>query len=171
MSEHPHQVDVASWVARAAQDPVAYRQRQAVEIVLNAIAMTRPLNTELFLKGGILLGLAYGSPRQTTDIDLTAAFAADHNTDGTIGTLLNSAFPRAAAGLGYADLIVRTQSATRRPNHIFMQADFPAVKLKVAYARRGTNEERALNRGSASSVINVDISFNEPLNHVQVLVF
>ena len=29
MSERPHPVDVASWVARAAQDPVAHRQRQA----------------------------------------------------------------------------------------------------------------------------------------------
>ena len=40
MSEPPHPVDVAAWVARVAQDPVAHRQRQAVEITLNAIAMT-----------------------------------------------------------------------------------------------------------------------------------
>ena len=169
MSERPHPVDVAAWVARAAQDPVAHRQRQTVEIVLNAIAMTGPINTELFLKGGILMGLAYGSPRQTTDIDLTAAFAAVGDIDDRIGTLLNSAFPRAAASLGYADLVLRTQSAKGRPNHIFPEADFPALKLKVAYACRGTNEERALNEGMASSVIDVDISFNEPLNHVQVL--
>ena len=120
MSESRHPVDVAAWVERAAQDPVAHRQRQAVEIILNAIAMTVPLNTEMFLKGGILLGLAYGSPRQTTDIDLTAAFAADGNIDDRIGTMLNSAFPRAATSLGYADLLVRTQSARRSPNHIFL---------------------------------------------------
>ncbi len=77
MSEPPHPVDGAAWVARAAQDPVAHRQRQAEEIILNAIATTGPLNTELILKGGILPGLVYGSPRQTTDIDLTAAFVAD----------------------------------------------------------------------------------------------
>ncbi|MCY4237008.1 MAG: nucleotidyl transferase AbiEii/AbiGii toxin family protein [Rhodospirillaceae bacterium] len=169
MSEPPHPVDVAAWVARAAQDPVAHRQRQAVEIILNAIAMTGPLNTELFLKGGILLGLAYGSPRQTTDIDLTAGSTADGDIDDRIGTLLNSAFPRTAASLGYADLVLRTQSAKGRPNHIFPEAEFPALKLTIAYARRGTNEERALNEGTASTVINVDISFNEPLNHVQVL--
>ncbi len=46
MSESRHPVDVAGWVERAAQDPVAYRQRQTVEIILNAIAMTVPLNTE-----------------------------------------------------------------------------------------------------------------------------
>ena len=169
MSERPHPVDVDAWVARAAQDPVAHRQRQAVEIILNAIAMTDPLNTDLFLKGGILLGLAYGSPRQTTDIDLTATFAADGGIDDRIGALLNSTFPRTVASLGYADLVLRTQSAKGRPNNIFPDAEFPALKLKIAYARRGTNEERALNEGTASSVIDVDISFNEPLNHVQVL--
>ena len=169
MSERPRRVDVAAWVARAAQDPVAHRQRQAVEIILNAIAMTGPLNTELFLKGGILLGLAYGSPRQTTDIDLTASFSAERNIDETVGTLLNSVFPRTAASLGYADLVLRMQSTKGRPNHMFPDAEFPALKLKVAYARRGTNEERALNEGMASGVIDVDISFNEPLNHVQVL--
>ena len=169
MSEKWHRVDVAAWVERAAQDPVAHRQRQAVEIILNAIAMTVPLNTKMFLKGGILLGLAYGSPRQTTDIDLTAGFATDGNIDDRIGKLLNSAFPRAAASLGYADLVVRTQSARRRPNRIFMQAEFPALKLKIAYVPPAVRTRRELNEGTASSVIDVDISFNEPLNHVQVL--
>ena len=169
MSEPPHPIDVAAWVARAEQDPFTHRQRQAVEIILNAIAMTGPLNTELFLKGGILLGLAYGSPRQTTDIDLTAAFAPDGDIDDRIGTMLNFAFPRTAASLGYVDLVLRTQSAKGLPNHMFPEAEFPALKLKIAYARRGTNEERALSEGTASSVIDVDISFNEPLNHVQVL--
>ncbi len=62
-----------------------------------------------------------------------------------------------------------TPSSARSPNHIFLHAEFPALKLVIAYARRGTNEERALNQGTASSVIDVDISFNEPLNHAQIL--
>ena len=169
MSERPHPVDVAAWgrarrarSCRASATPSSgdHPQRHRHD---------GPLNTELFLKGGILLGLAYGNPRQTTDIDLTAGFAADGDIHDRIGTLLNSAFPRAAASLGYADLVLRIQSAKGRPNHIFPDAEFPALKLRIAYARRGTNEERALNKGSASSVIDVDISFNEPLNHVQVL--
>ena len=67
----PIKINVAEWVASAKADPVAYQQRQTVEITLNAIAMTAPLNAKMFLKGGILMGLAYDSPRQTTDIDLT----------------------------------------------------------------------------------------------------
>lgn len=74
MSEHLLEIDVAAWVEKARADPVTYKQRQIVEITLNAIADTAPLNEKLYLKGGILMGLAYGSPRQTADIDLTAAF-------------------------------------------------------------------------------------------------
>ena len=131
--------------------------------------MTAPLNTELFLKGGILLGLSYGSPRQTTDIDLTAAFAVDHKADDRIRRLLDPAFPSVAASLGYPDLIVRIQSVRRLPAHIHMEAESPALKFKIAYAARGTSEERALRAGRASSVVDVDISFNEPLKHVQIL--
>ncbi len=83
--------------------------------------------------------------------------------------MLNSAFPRTAASLGYADLVLRTQSAKGRPSHVFPEAEFPALKLKIAYARRGTSEESAPKEKTASCVIDVDISFNEPLNHVQVL--
>ena len=65
MPEPSLKIDVAKWVENAKADPVAYRQRQTVEIVLNAIAITTPLNVQMFLKGGILMGLAYDSPGQT----------------------------------------------------------------------------------------------------------
>lgn len=59
--------------------------------------MTTPLNEKLVLKGGILMGLAYNSPRQTADIDLTAVLAAEDNVDEMIRDLLDSAFPSAPA--------------------------------------------------------------------------
>ena len=48
MSEPPHPVDVAARVARAAQVPAAQRRRQAVEIILDAIAMTGPFSPDEF---------------------------------------------------------------------------------------------------------------------------
>jgi len=170
MSDGSHPIDVSAWVNRAATDPVAHRQRQVIEVILNAIALSAPLNTGLCLKGGILLGLAYGSARQTMDVDFTATLPVDGEIDEWIRDRLNSAFPRAAAALGYADLVVRAQSLKRLPDqHRFENAAFPALKLKIAHARRGTNEERALRHGGASSVVEVDVSFNEPLRHVQIL--
>ena len=61
----PNAVDVAGWVRKAEADPIAYQQRQTIEVTLNAIAMTGSLNVVMILKGGILMGLAYNSPRQT----------------------------------------------------------------------------------------------------------
>ena len=170
MPEPNYKIDVAKWVENAKADPVAYQQRQTVEIVLNAIAITTPLNAKMFLKGGILMGLAYDSPRQTTDIDMTTKLIVEHNTGDMIRTKLDAAFPRAAAALGYADLVLKTHSLKRMPRKTkFENADFPALKLKIAYARRGTKQETRLSEGKVSEMIDLDISFNETLKHIQVL--
>ncbi len=170
MSETVLQIDVAGWVERAKDDPIAYRQRQAAEITLNAIAITAPLNEKLYLKGGVLMGLAYDSPRQTADIDLTADLIVSADVDDTIRDLLDNAFPRAAAALGYADLIVRTNSIKRQPRPgNFETAEFPALKLKIGYAARGSRQEQALLDGKAADVIDLDISFNEPTSAIQIL--
>jgi predicted nucleotidyltransferase component of viral defense system len=169
MSDPVLELNVAGWVERARADPIAYAQRQAVEVTLNAIAMTADLKEKLFLKGGVLMGLAYDSPRQTADIDLTAAFEVSPDIDEKIRGLLDGAFPRAAARLGYADLIIKVHSIARQPKAIFETASFPALKIKIAFARRGTPQEAALNKGIVPGKIEVDISFNEPLRQIQIL--
>ena len=52
------------------------------------MAMITPPNDKLYLKGGNLMGLVYGSPRQTTDIDFTAdpKVSADADVNATIRT-------------------------------------------------------------------------------------
>lgn len=170
MPEPRLKIDVAKWVENAKADPVAYQQRQTVEIVLNAIAITTPLNAKMFLKGGILMGLAYDSPRQTTDIDMSTSLMVGSEIGDKVKTLLDSAFPRAAAALGYADLVLKTHSVKRMPRKTdFEEADFPALKLKIAYARRGTKQERRLLEDKIPEVIDLDISFNETLQQIQVL--
>lgn len=169
MSDPHLEINVAGWVERVKADPVAYRQRQTVEVTLNAIAMTAALNEKLFLKGGILMGLAYDSPRQTADVDLTTLFKAGPEIDAQIAELMNAALPRAAARLGYVDLIAKVHSVKRMQKRIFEDAEFPALKIKVAFAVRGTKQEKALADGLATGVIDVDISFNEPLRQIQIL--
>lgn len=169
MSKPVLEINVAGWVDRAKANPVAYQQRQAAEITLNAIAISAPLNDRLFLKGGILMGLVYDSPRQTGDIDLTADLTVDNDVDIRIQRLLDSAFPRAAAALGYTDLILKIHSVKRQPKAIFEKAKFPALKIKTAYAQRGTRQEKALLEGKAPGVIDLDISFNETMRQIQVL--
>lgn len=169
MSDPNVSVNVAEWVERAKANPVAYQQRQTVEITLNAIAMTAGLKTRMFLKGGILMGLAYDSPRQTTDIDLTTALAVGGGVGDEVRKLLDSEFPRAAAALGYADLILKTHSVKLLPKGKFPNTKYSALKLKIASAKRGTTQEKTLQEGKTPVVIDVDISFNEPLLQIQVL--
>ena len=119
-------VDVAEWVNKAKANPVTYQQRQTVEITLNAIAMVPHLNAVMFLKGGILMGLAYDSPRQTADIDFTTTLAHVGDAGNMVRQQLDSMFPRAAAALGYADLVVKTHSVKKLPKAIIPVApEFP----------------------------------------------
>ena len=163
-------VDVAGWVERVKADPVAYAQRRAAEITLNAIAMTPPLNAKLYLKGGVLMGLAYDSPRQTSDIDLTTSFDVAADIDITIRDLLDGAFPRAAAALGYADLVLKFNSIKKQPRpNEFETASFPALTVRVGFAKRGSKQEDLLKQRKAVDVIDVDISFHEPTRAIEVL--
>lgn len=163
MSE-PKLVNVSEWVEQAQHDPVRYLERQATEIVLNAIGMTPDLESKIFLKGGALMGVVYQSPRQTADLDFSTSLIAVQGIDITICDLLNRSLPQAAITLGYLDLMLRVQSVEHKPRpQNFSEADFPAIKLRIGYARRGTRQARALESGQCVNVIEVEISFNEPV--------
>ncbi|MCY3768177.1 MAG: nucleotidyl transferase AbiEii/AbiGii toxin family protein [Gammaproteobacteria bacterium] len=171
MPEPATRIDISAWVQTVRADRLAYRQRQATEIILHAIAMAAPLNDLLYLKGGVLMGLVYGSPRQTSDIDFSASslFSAEENTAENFRTLMDPALQHTAAKLGYVDLVVRTQSVRELPHNLYPDARFPALELKVAYAERGSQQEKRFLAGEASHTIRLDISFNEEVGEVQVL--
>jgi hypothetical protein len=169
MSDPIREIDVPAWVEKAKDNPIGYQQRQAIEITLTAISIAVELNKKLFLKGGILMGLAYDSPRQTTDIDLTTAFEIDDKIDEKVANLLNAALPRAAATLGYTSLALRVQGHKRKPKGDLDKLSFPALEVKIGFAKKGTKQEEALKIGRASGIIKIDISFNESINHTQVL--
>ena len=98
MPEDVLRIDNSAWVNRVQSDPIAYRQRQAVEIALHSIAkLLKPYR--FYLKGGLLMGLAHGSPRQTTDIDLTAGFRAEEDIAERIERDLEETLAIAAADL------------------------------------------------------------------------
>ena len=74
------------------------------------------------------MGLAYHSPRQTMDIDLTAALAPRNDSDERVRKLLDDKFPHAATALGYADLIVKTHS---RGRSLFLTIDNTVVVREI----------------------------------------
>ena len=77
-------VNIAAWVERASNDPPSYLERQATEVLLAAIGTAPSYNDKIFLKGGILMGVRYESPRQTADIDFSTTLSADPREIDTI---------------------------------------------------------------------------------------
>ncbi|NMN05870.1 MULTISPECIES: nucleotidyl transferase AbiEii/AbiGii toxin family protein [unclassified Novosphingobium] len=166
------QVNIEDWIDRAKADPVAYVERQATEVFLAALAMTPRFSREIFLKGGILMGVVYGSPRQTGDIDFTAISEPEPAIADALRDELNAAFPRAAARLGYPDLRCAVQSCRYLPSRAkFAESTGPALKVKIGYALRGSPQERHFEEGKSSQILEVDISFKEPVGAIQIVTF
>lgn len=155
-------VDVAAWVDSERTDPVQRRQRQVIHILLAAIASIRP-QYALYLKGGLLLGLAHNSPRMTTDVDLTAGFQPHKDIAAEIRKKLDRALPEAAARLGYVGTQTRVHAIRKLPKkHAIEEARFPGLKITVEHVSAGGH--RYTDR------IPVDISFNEPkLGSIDIL--
>ncbi len=163
-------INIDAWIERAKADPVAYAERQATEVFLAALGMTRPYAHEVFLKGGILMGVLYESPRQTGDIDFTAVSEPDPAIAGELKQALNDALPRASAALGYPELMCAVQSSKYYPSEaMFPKATGPALKLHVGYAHRGSPQEKHFAQGRSPHVLEIDISFREPVNAIQIL--
>lgn len=163
-------VNIFEWTERAKKDPVKYFERQATEVVLTAIGMSEPFSDHIFLKGGILMGVLYGSPRNTGDIDFTTDLDPEDELPDALRAALDETLPRAAVDIGFPDMVLKVQTIKIKPRRDSLAKDtFPALEMKIAYANRGTNQEKRLQQGAAVHVVQVDISFNEPTSGFQII--
>lgn len=170
--ETSYTVDISSWVERARSDPQRYRERQATEVLLAAVSQSGLYGEKLYLKGGVLMGVVYRSPRQTADIDFTAEFPPSDDIEEHLRAALDPEFRRASARLGYPDLVCRVQRVERRPRRDrFTDAEFPALKMTIARAERGTHAHEQLEQGFCPTVLKMEISFREPVHAVQFVRF
>ena len=162
-------VDIKPWIDRARRDPLAYVERQATEVVLTAVGSLPGYGSHIFLKGGILMAVVYESPRGTADVDFTTDLQPSPELPEKLRKALDDALPRAAARLGYPDLALRVQTVKERPRKFGSpDTSFPALDVKVAYARRGSGERR-LAGGQAPHVVDLEVSFNEPIHAIEVI--
>jgi predicted nucleotidyltransferase component of viral defense system len=171
MSEDtPRIVDIKSWVDRARRDPMAYAERQATGVVLSAIGSLSSYGSRIFLKGGILMTVVYESPRGTADIDFTTDLVPSPELSSGLRDALNRELPRAAARLGLPDLVLRVQTVKEQPRS-FKTADiqFPALYVSIAYAKRGSKVERHVMNGQGPHIVELEISFNEPVHAIEVV--
>ncbi len=163
-------VDIEAWIKRAEQDPATLLERQATDVFLSALSITRPYATQLVLKGGVLMGVVYDSPRQTGDIDFTAIMEPTQGIAEQLADDLKQNFVRAAANLGYVDLLCAVQSHKYFPKgEKFPKFEGPAITLRIGYAQRGSPQERLFKAGKATNTLDVDISFKEPVSQTHVI--
>lgn len=160
MSDNYIEVDVERWINNA-PDEFQRLERQASDLFLNALAQTPTVGDTIFLKGGVLMGLVYGSFRQTADLDFTSTLPPTSDIND-FRSDLDLAMRRVAPLLGYPDLVCKVQTIKKRPRpNLFEGADFPALELSIGYAIRGTREEESLARNNSSRVLRADISYRE----------
>jgi predicted nucleotidyltransferase component of viral defense system len=161
-SHEPHSVDLGAWIDEVAADPAKHSQRQITTIILNAVALVDNFRSSLVLKGGALLAIAHGSQRQTSDLDFTARADPDEFA-GAFIEQMNRGLERARARLGYVQWLCRVQGKLKLQPRNFAANNFPAIGTRIAYARSGSRDEKSLYAGTCTHVIDVEISFREPI--------
>lgn len=167
-----NRISLEKWVEQARADSATHLSRQATEIILNAISMTPSFGGHLFLKGGLLMSIRYGSPRTTTDVDFTCDLEPKHDIVEQFKNEVNSLLPSASARLGYTNIKLNVQSLKQRPREFGSRPQsFPALDVKIGYARTGSIEEERLKAGGAYTTISMDISFSEPKCNKEILFF
>ena len=83
---------------------------------------------------------------------------------------LNDLLPKTAITLGYLDLLCQVQSVKKMPRaENFEDHAFPALRVRIGSAKRGTAEATKLVEGKASRVLDVEISFRDHVYNFQEL--
>lgn len=170
MSDSSTHIDVNRWI-RAAAASGTRRQREVTQIILRAIAATPSLRDVLCLKGGVLMGLVYDSARLSADVDfsITDMRKPSKSVEQDYREIFDPALQRATAECGYPDTVLRVQSVRGKPGNRFPDAEFPGVNIKIGYAVIGSRQHERLLEGKSSSVVELDISFNETIGEIRIL--
>lgn len=152
-------INLQDWVL-AETDPARKAFRQAVHLVLRAIANSHRLAPLMVMKGGSLLAIRYNSPRFTKDIDFSTTQVFSENEAKIFLEDLKEALISADADNEYG-LALRIQSTELKPR-AEKNPTFPTLHIKVGYALRSLpNQLKQLNAKNAAHTVSIDYSYNE----------
>lgn len=159
---------IEDWVTEAPRDRLSFRQ--AVHIVLSAIANSEYLKPKMVMKGGMLLGIRYRSSRFTEDIDFSTKMKLSELNEDEFKQELNDALIISSDELPYG-IACAVQSLTIQPKKGYEKATFPSFNLKIGYARKSSHGEmNRLERGECPNTIKIDYSFNEISSNVDNII-
>lgn len=159
------ELDVPAWVAKA--EPRERNFREAVHIILTAIANSAELASTMVMKGGMLMAIRYNSSRFTKDADFSTRNKYLEGNEDELLAELNAHIDYANESLGY-DTMCRTQRYELKPKRA--DASFPTLTLSIGYAKRSKSSELTkLLNGQAPTIVAIDYSYNEAVFDVEVL--
>lgn len=156
--------DLDAWAEAAPKNQVEFRQ--AISIILTAVANDRYLSEIMIMKGGILMAIRHSSTRYTSDLDFSSSVARANFDQEKFDRAFRQSLAMIVADSDYG-LDCRVQSCRFNPpdDH----CHFPNLELKIGYAYKGTPKHKRLMAGQSPSTIEMDFSLNEPINDVEVL--
>lgn len=159
--------NISSWVNDSGIDKKESSRREAIHILLDAIASSGKLNAQMAMKGGVLLAIKYSSSRHTIDVDFsTSQTSSGIDLDRFIKEL-NKQLTISSETLAYgmSCLIQNSKMNPKDPN-----ASYPTFQIKIGYAYKTdkSNHRKLLNKKS-TTIIKIDYSFNEIIQEKETL--
>lgn len=152
-------IDLTAWVDEELR-PERKVFRQAVQLVLRAIAQSPNLSAVMIMKGGLLLAVRYHSSRFTRDIDFSTSKRLQEVDLPALLAMIAEALASVSADNEHA-MALRLQSHEIKPPHR-PGVNFPTLQMRIGYASR--LEPKSLKRlesTGSTQVVQVDYSFNE----------
>jgi hypothetical protein len=159
--------DISTWVNDSSIKVKEKGRREAIHILLHAIASSNFLNAHMAMKGGVLLAIKYGSPRYTLDVDFSTSLKASDLEIDLLKQELDKKLILSAEQLRYgmSCLVQTLKHDPKDPN-----ATAPSYKISVGYAyKTDRNNYRRLRKRRSSTALKIDYSFNEIITNPEIL--
>lgn len=154
-------MDIKEWVD-IPQDYSTKKFRKVIHLILLAISKNKNFCEKLVIKGGIVMSLVYESERHTTDLDITSMQGIKELTPEKLESDLMRYLKVAEIEVGYG-LAFEIHSIKPQPKK-YMDSSYPAYKVRLGFARQDNPQEmERLRRKAAHSIVEIDVSFNEPI--------
>lgn len=159
--------DISSWVNDAEIDKKESSRREAIHILLDAIASSEKLNVQMAMKGGVLLAIKYSSSRHTIDVDFSTSQTSSRIDLDEFIKELNKRLMLSSETLTYG-MSCQVQNHKMDPKD--PNATYPTFKIKIGYAYKTdrNNYKKFLNEES-NTIIKIDYSFNEIIQNTETL--
>ncbi|HQB53306.1 MAG TPA: nucleotidyl transferase AbiEii/AbiGii toxin family protein [Bacteroidales bacterium] len=150
-------LDIGAWIESS--ETVSIKEfRQAVHTVIVAVSRSPFLQTNMVMKGGVLLAIRFKSSRLTQDIDFSSSELFSGFDKTKLLEDLGDRLALAGEELPYGLACSIQSHEVKPPNE---EASFPTLTIRVGHAYKGTPKHKRLLNGACPDILKIDLSFNE----------